>query len=57
MKVNVKCNKATILKIAGIALGIIGTMIETAERDIAIREAVEDYHKNQALIEMKSDIS
>lgn len=49
MKIKVKLRKATILKIAGIALGIAGTMVDSAERKIEIQDAVNDYMKENTV--------
>lgn len=48
MKIKIKMSKATILKIAGIALGIAGTMVDSAERKIEIQDAVNEYMKENS---------
>lgn len=48
MKIKIKCNKATVLKIAGIALGIIGTMVEKEEQKIEIDNAVKLYLEDKS---------
>ena len=45
MEIKIKCNKATVLKIAGIALGLAGTLIDREERKMEIEDAVSDYLK------------
>lgn len=49
MKFKVKLSKATMLKVAGIALTIAGSMIDGAERKIEIRNAVDDYMKENTV--------
>lgn len=46
IKVKVKVSKATLLKAAGIALGLIGSLIESEERKIEINNAVKAYIDN-----------
>ena len=49
MKIKVKLSKATMLKVAGIALTIIGSMVDGAERKIEIKNAVDDYMKENTV--------
>lgn len=46
IKIKVKVSKATLLKAAGIALGLIGSLIESEERKIEIDNAVKSYFEN-----------
>lgn len=50
MKIKVKLSKATMLKVAGIALTIVGSMVDGAERKIEIKNAVDDYMKENTVI-------
>ena len=49
MKIKIKVNKATILKAAGLALGLIGSMIEAEERKIEINKAVQLYLEDKSM--------
>lgn len=50
MKVNFKVSKATMLKVAAIALGILSAKVDAAERKIEIQEAVEEYMKKNTVV-------
>ncbi len=54
MKIKIKCNKATVLKIASIALGIIGTMVEKEEQKMEINNAVQLYLEDKNLAKTSS---
>lgn len=48
MKINVKINKATVLKAAGIILGIIGSIVESEQNKVEINNAVQLYLEDKS---------
>lgn len=57
MKIKVKVNKATVLKAAGIILGIIGSIIESEQNKVEINNAVQLYleDKNKNFITLNDE--
>ena len=48
MKIKVKVNKATVLKAAGIILGIIGSIVESEQNKVEINNAVQLYLEDKS---------
>lgn len=57
MKIKVKVNKATVLKVAGIILGIIGSIVESEQNKVEINNAVQLYleDKNKNFITLNDE--